>query len=137
MEKYKHWDVYEKIPEGWKIDKTAGSPLHGYEFINNGKSIINGGKRSLVRVCMDALRIVTTETVIQKTEEIQTKPKQIIDKNYVKTVNELARKKFQERLLKDISADLMVCELEDWNKLEYINELKKLIDSLLNHNKEA
>ena len=29
-----------KIPDGWHIDKTAGSPLHGYEFITDGKSVL-------------------------------------------------------------------------------------------------
>lgn len=32
------------------------------------------------------------------------------------------------RLLADIRADLMVCELEGWDKKEYIKELQKLIE---------
>ena len=34
------------------------------------------------------------------------------------------------RLLADISLDLAVCEIEGWNKLEYLNELKSMIDDL-------
>lgn len=49
MEEYKGWPCYEEIPDGWRIDKTAGSPLHGYEFIING-SPLKGGKRALARV---------------------------------------------------------------------------------------
>ena len=56
---------------------------------------------------------------------------QIIDENYCKTVNELARKKFAMRLLADIRVDLMVCEIEGWDKMEYIEELKALINGLV------
>ena len=47
--KYRDWDILETLPEGWVIDKTAGSPLYGFVFCTNGKSILNGGKRALVR----------------------------------------------------------------------------------------
>jgi hypothetical protein len=47
-----------------------------------------------------------------------------------KNVNELARLKFQEKLLQEIRFDLMVCEIENWDKKEYINQLKCLINSL-------
>jgi len=47
---FRGWELLEEMPDGWKIDKTAGSPLHGYSFIFDGKSIINGGKRALLRV---------------------------------------------------------------------------------------
>ena len=50
IEKYKYWDVLNEIPEGWKIDKTVGSPLWGCVFITNGKSMVNGQKRALLRV---------------------------------------------------------------------------------------
>ena len=132
MEEYKGWLCYEEIPEGWHIDKTAGSPLHGYEFITNG-SILNGGKRALARVYKPALRVCTpapdAETQDEKKPE-ESKPVQIIDENYTRTVNELARKKFEQKLLADIRVDLMVCEIEGWNKMEYLEELKSLINGL-------
>lgn len=34
------------------------------------------------------------------------------------------------RLLADIRFDLAVCEIEGWNKLEYLNELKSMINEL-------
>jgi len=37
MKRYKNWELLEEIPDGWKIDKTAGTPLNGYVFITNGK----------------------------------------------------------------------------------------------------
>lgn len=50
MKKYKSWELLNEIPEGWRIDKTAGSPLCGYEFCTDCKSILNGGKRALVKI---------------------------------------------------------------------------------------
>jgi hypothetical protein len=131
MEQYKEWQVYEAMPEGFRLDKSAGSPLHGYEFITNG-SPLKGGVRSLLRVHLDALRVCTPSCQVAKTEQPEeTKQVQIIDENYCKTVNELARKKFEMRLLADISVDLMVCEIEGWDKMEYIEELKALINGLV------
>ena len=40
--------------------------------------------------------------------------------------NRLAREKMKLRLLADIRMDLMVCELEGWDKLEYLDELLAL-----------
>lgn len=42
-------------------------------------------------------------------------------------LNRLAREKMKHRLLADIRADLMVCELEGWDKLEYLDELQAMI----------
>ncbi len=50
--------------------------------------------------------------------------------NSAKQFNVLARKKMQEKLLQDIKMDLMICEIEGWCKLEYIKELKDLINSI-------
>lgn len=50
MKKYRDWDLLECLPEGWKIDNTCGSPLSGFDFCTNGKSVLNGQKRALVRV---------------------------------------------------------------------------------------
>ena len=47
-----------------------------------------------------------------------------------KALNRLAREQIKLRLLADISLDLAVCEIEGWNKLEYLNELKSMIDDL-------
>ena len=44
--------------------------------------------------------------------------------------NRLAREKMKLRLLADISMDLMICELEGWNKLEYLDELLALVQEL-------
>ena len=44
--------------------------------------------------------------------------------------NRLARKKMKLRLLTDIRMDLMVCELEGYSKLEYLDELLALLQEL-------
>lgn len=125
-----HWQVYEVLPLGWKIDNSCGSPLHGYDFCTDGKSVINGGKRALVR----SIRKQNTLSQFVKPKMAVSKMEIVInDNDYIfpaKTVNIFARKKFQEHLLKEITFDLMVCEIEGWNKKEYINELKKLINSI-------
>ena len=51
--KFRDWDILEELPEGWVIDKYCGSPLYGFVFCTNGKSILNGGKRALVRAFMN------------------------------------------------------------------------------------
>lgn len=47
-----------------------------------------------------------------------------------RVLNRVCRESMKERLLRDILVDLAVCELEGWNKLEYIDELHALLDSL-------
>ena len=47
-----------------------------------------------------------------------------------KALNNLAREKMKYRLLADISLDLVICELEGWDKTEYLNELKDMINAL-------
>ena len=47
-----------------------------------------------------------------------------------KALNRLAREKMKYRLLADISLDLVICELEGWEKTEYLAELKEMIDTL-------
>ena len=51
-------------------------------------------------------------------------------KQHAKTVNDLARAKFKEKLLLDIVVDLTICEIEGWPKVDYLNELKDLINNL-------
>jgi hypothetical protein len=41
----------DTLPDGWVIDRTAGSPLSGYVFITNGKSVLNGQQRALLNIC--------------------------------------------------------------------------------------
>lgn len=135
MKTYKGWILLETMPDGWKIDKTAGSPLHGYSFIYDGKSIINGGKRALLRVVAPQRQLMlgqpkTASSTIVVEEKDEKKPEQAIEAFPARTVNELARQKFKAQLLNDILVDLTICEIEGWCKREYISELKALINSI-------
>lgn len=47
-----------------------------------------------------------------------------------RALNKLCREQMKYKLLKDILADLTVCDIEGWDKLEYLKELKLLIDAL-------
>ena len=132
MNKYRDWDILEELPQGWVIDKTAGSPAPNTVFITNGKSVLNGQKRALLKVEPKRdINIPKNEMVKNNFVEID----KIAGKTETtifpaKTVNDLARLKFKEQLLKEIMVDLMVCEIENWDKKEYINELKKMLNGI-------
>ena len=53
----------------------------------------------------------------------------ITDTNCAPSLNRLAREQMKLKLLADIRTDLIVCEIEGWDKAEYLNELKELINS--------
>ena len=50
MNKYRDWEILDELPQGWVIDKTAGSPAPNTVFITNGKSVLNGQKRALLKL---------------------------------------------------------------------------------------
>lgn len=128
LEKDSYWDILENLPIGWIIDNTAGSPIKNTVFITNGKSVFNGQKRALLRVKSEIKQTQAhTETKPNKEKEVI----KIVDviEFPAKKVNELARKRFLEQILKDIMFDLTVCEIEGWDKKEYIKEIRKLINS--------
>ena len=137
--KYRWWDIVEELPEGWLIDKTAGSPAPNTVFITNGKSILKGQKRALLKV-VENQDISTKKNESPKVYHFVEANKKVEKKEMpifpAKTVNDLARLKFKEQLLKEIMFDLMVCEIENWNKKAYINELKKLLNSIDTSNKK-
>ena len=132
MSAYKGWSLIDKLPDGWRIDKSAGSPLCGYEFCTNGKSVFNGQQRALVFVGKTATENKEQTHFIWKKEK---EKENSVDPAYAKTLNELARKTFEQKMLNDILVDLMICEIEGWGKLDYIQSLKKSISGLLK-NKE-
>ena len=128
MNKYKEWELFESLPDGWKIDKSAGSPLCGYEFCTNGKSVLNGQKRALLFVGSRPSEYKQGERFEPKITPIERDQTEYP----ARAVNELARKKFEQRLLNDIMVDLQICEIEGWCKMEYIRELRKLIAGIAN-----
>jgi hypothetical protein len=132
--KYQYWDIYDQMPDGWQLFPYAGSSLFGTVFISNGKSILAGRKLALLRIDVRQPERQESSTEAKPVEE--PKPTEPDPPDPVpfpaKSVNRLARDRFKEQILKDILFDLTVCELEGWDKLEYITELKKLINSIRN-----
>ena len=54
----------------------------------------------------------------------------IPDKETARKLNELSRHKMIERPYRDILMDLMICDIEGWDKKEYINQLKTVVNSI-------
>lgn len=50
------------------------------------------------------------------------------DKDTRRALNDLARHQTICNLYRDILADMMVCEIEGWDKKEYLNQLKSVIE---------
>jgi hypothetical protein len=62
------WSLFDSLPCGFIFDKATGSPKTGYCFATNGVSIINGGKRILVRVSGQQSKLITeaNQTLCEK-----------------------------------------------------------------------
>ena len=56
------------------------------------------------------------------------------EEDVAKPLNDLARHQMILKLLADIRMDMTVCEIEGWDKLEFLNMLKKEINSLGENN---
>lgn len=128
-----NWELYDKPPEGFSIDKHTGSPLTGYDFYTNGKSVLNGGVRILVKsLNVHVNNIADNHYPVKRNTPNNKEPKQdpMINRNVRQRVNVFARERFKVKLLQEIEFDLMVCQLEGWSMESYVNELKQLIDDV-------
>ena len=128
-----NWELYDKPPEGFSIDKHTGSPLTGYDFYTNGKSVLNGGVRILVKsLNVHVNNIADNHYPVKRNTPNNKEPKQdpMINRNVRQRVNVFARERFKVKLLQEIEFDLMVCQLEGWSMGSYVNELKQLIDDV-------
>ena len=55
-----------------------------------------------------------------------------LDKETRLALNRKAREELKLKILADIRFDIEVCKIEGWDYLEYLHELKELIESLEN-----
>lgn len=55
-----------------------------------------------------------------------------LDKETCLALNRKAREELKLKILADIRFDIEVCKIEGWDYLEYLHELKELIESLEN-----
>ena len=60
----------------------------------------------------------------------------IPDKETAKALNDLARHTAILRILKDVRIDLEICEIEGWDKREYLNLIRQLLNSIGEQNDE-
>jgi len=54
----------------------------------------------------------------------------IPDKETAKALNDLARNTAIARILNDIRMDMEICEIEGWDKNEYLNLIRELLNSI-------
>lgn len=54
----------------------------------------------------------------------------IPDKDTARALNDLARHKAIVRILNDIRMDMEICEIEGWDKNEYLNLIRELLNSI-------
>ena len=54
----------------------------------------------------------------------------IPDKQTARALNDLARHTAIVRILNDIRMDMEICEIEGWDKTEYLKQIKQLINSM-------
>ncbi len=47
-----------------------------------------------------------------------------------KALQNLARESMKLQLMRDIMVDMTVCEIEGWDKLEYLRDLQDMINSI-------
>ena len=47
-----------------------------------------------------------------------------------RAMQRVAREEMKMRIYADILADMMVCDIEGWDKMEYINELQDMFNDL-------
>ena len=132
MNRYMDWELYEEPPEGFSIDKHTGSPLFGYDFFTNGKSVLKGQKRVLVKANIPANDVAVNHPTSKMQKPKSKEPKQdpMINRNVRQRVNVFARERFKVKLLQEIEFDLMVCQLEGWSMGSYVCEIKQLIDDI-------
>ncbi|MCO7155891.1 hypothetical protein [Bacteroides eggerthii] len=104
--------------------------MSGYDFYTNGKSILNGGIRILVKapgVPVDSMAVnhLPTRESVPKSKEFKEDP--MNSRDVRQRINAFAREKFKVKLLQEIEFDLMVCKLEGWNMESYVCEIKGLM----------
>ncbi|MCQ2363175.1 MAG: hypothetical protein MJ041_02470, partial [Acidaminococcaceae bacterium] len=63
---------------------------------------------------------------------VEIEPQQDADSaEYRLTLNRVSLEAMKTRLFQDIMVDMSVCEIEGWNKLEYLRELRDMLDGIL------
>lgn len=59
-----------------------------------------------------------------------------LDRETRRAMQRVAREEMKHRIYADILADMVVCEIEGWDRLEYIKELQDMFNNLINKTKQ-
>ena len=59
-----------------------------------------------------------------------------LDKETKRAMQLVAREEMKHRIYADILVDMMVCDIEGWDKMEYIKELQDMLNGLTKKNNE-
>lgn len=60
----------------------------------------------------------------------------IPDEDTARALNDLARHTAIVHILNDIRMDMEICEIEGWDKNEYLNQIRELLNSIGRRNNE-
>ena len=60
----------------------------------------------------------------------------IPNEDTARALNDLARHEAIVRILNDIRMDMEICEIEGWDKTEYLNLIRQLLNSIGEQNDE-
>ena len=60
-----------------------------------------------------------------------------LDKETRSAMQRVAREEMKHRIYADILADMMVCDIEGWDKMEYIIELQDMLNTLTKRENES
>lgn len=134
------WDVYDQLPEGWHIVSDCAPHMSGLVFIRPKDYLKAGAKSGRISLLREQPASPVQPKPVQQPEPVQPEtlpvqqppqPPTASTAPYpAKSVNDLARLKFKQKMLLEIQFDLMVCEVEGWDKRAYINELRRLLNSI-------
>lgn len=104
---------YHKGESGWKIAQQE--PLT---------------ERHINFALMENLCLVKIMNMLEFCYMKTTNSKIVMDKETAKQFNQLARLTMINKLLVDIRKDLAICEIEGWDKKEYIQMIKNEINKI-------
>ena len=128
-----HLQCFDVMPDGWMADKSWGSPRGRWTPIHNGKSVLKGGRKGVLKfvestTTNQSLTLGCCATITAKSapERLELTIEEKAEAS--KAMNQLAREQLKLKIMKDVAADLMICKIEGWDIKGYISDLKTLID---------
>jgi len=140
------YEVHDTPPEGFTPCRTAASPSGRHTLYSNGvprylfdgpggRGRINPAHRwALVKKHPSGFWLWSENkgwTAYEAFKEKHRK-KEVQDMTVFerRALNQLAREKFKEKIVAEITCDMMVCMMERWDPRTYTYEIKTMIDDI-------